>query len=82
MILKELDEIYKMDLTASILVQPIQRNYGWKMVILLKNSNFEASEKYQEGIKFQISKMILKELDEIYKMDLTASILVQPIQRN
>ena len=54
MIVEELDEIYNMDITASLLVQPIQRNFGWTMDILLKNSDFEALEKYQEGIKFQI----------------------------
>ena len=79
MIRKELHEIYKMDITALILVQPIQRNYICNILIFL---SFEVLDKYQEGIIFQIQIMILKELDEIYKMDITASILVQPIQRN
>ena len=50
--------------------------------LLLQDSDFESLENYQESIRFQIQNMILKELEEIFNMDIAASLLVWPIQRN
>ena len=43
----------------------------------MQDSDFEELEKYQEGIRFLIQNMILKELDEILNKDIVASLLVR-----
>ncbi len=49
--------------------------YTRKKIFLIFLFTFEALKKYQDGIRFQIQNTILKELDEIYKLDVTASFL-------
>jgi hypothetical protein len=53
MILKELDKIYHLDVTASFFNLSIKSNSHSKLKIFLY---FEAFKKYQGGIRFQIKK--------------------------
>jgi hypothetical protein len=79
MILKEFGKIGNLDITASFLDHSIQSNYHSKLNIFLY---LEALKKYQDGIRFQIQNMILKELDKIYHLDVTASFFNLSIKSN
>jgi hypothetical protein len=79
MILKELDKIYNLDVITSFKNVSIKSNYHSKLKIFLY---FEAFKKYQGGIRFQFQNIILKELDKIYHLDVTASFFDLSIKSN